>query len=830
MALSWWSKRRGTADLGDPVVTVLLVALASLCLLGTGVAAQRAIDERDRLDRLAADRASDVLSAELQTSIAALNGADAIAGDGEVTEADFVAFANDVVANAALGALAYSERITGDQRATWEATTGRVVQEFAGPGELRSASRRDEYVVVRSVHPVTETSQITLGLDLASDPVRLTGLVDAAEADGPVVVAPIALAGTGGVGLFVAKAVVHGGRVVGFVSSGVGVDALMVRIDPEIAATLTIRLEDVVLRTGSDGGETASFTAGGRSFTVRADDPTGLDLTLPTIGAVATVLVAVATTASWGRDRRARREHLATSERNASLGALAEELADAATSVDAARLVALRAAGIAGATRCTVAVVDVTDPDRLVVIDGSINPGDSAAALPATSEATDGPTLLAEVIRTATTLVVTSDGGTLPAGAPAPIGGGTDTVLLCVPLHTAADSASGALALWWPTPTPPHRLEILRADAQAVAEVAGRALERILVREIIRGGVEQVGEIARALTAAHTPADVEAIVEGRRVARLLDVDAVHLDPEATPDAEGQHTFPLPSAGRGGAQIRVELAADRLWTPMRHALVQTIVELTDGAWRRARQHQQEHSVVERLQIALLAPPPPVAHLDIAVRYQSAMDTIGIGGDWFSVIDHADATFLVIGDVTGHGPDAVALMSEVKTILRHLFSSGSTIAEALAHADQALIRRNGFASATVIRSDKRSHRAEVVNAGHPYPLLRDRDGCRPIAVTHRPLLGLRAGDVVPTVVPYLPGDTVVMYTDGLVERRGIGIDDCIEDLRARVVDLPPEELVDRLLAERLTQRDGSIVRDDMALIVARRIADIGTDVPG
>ncbi len=796
-------RRRASPDLGDPVVTVLLVALASLCLLGTGVAMQRAVDDRDELDRLAADRASDVFSAELQMSIAALNGVDSMAADAVVSDAEFAAYAADVVGSAAFSALAYSQPVDGDARDAWEATTGHAIVQFAGAGELLPASPRTEYVVVRSVFPATEASERTLGLDLASDPTRRNGVEEAAISDGPVVVAPIELVSSSDVGLFVAKSVSHDGEIVGFVTSGLGIDALTARLDPHIAASLTVWLDGVVLLDGSNAGATASFNVGGREFVLRADDPAGVDLSLPTIGAIATVLVAVATTASWRRDRRARRSHLATSERNVALGALAEELADAASSVDAARVLAGRAALALGATHSAVTIIDITRPDRLLVFDGAADASDA----PAATADLDGSTAPAEAIRTASTLVTRDPGAA--------------TVVICVPLLTGADTASGALELSWPAPSSAQRVVTLREDAWAVAEVGGRALERILVREIIRGGVEQVGEIARALTAAHTPSDVEAIVEGPRVTRLLDVRAVHLDPESTPAADGHHTFPLPSAGPGGAQIRIELAADHSWSPMRHALVQTIVELTDGAWKRARQHQQEHSVVERLQIALLAPPPPLDHLEVAVRYQSAMDTIGIGGDWFSVVDHPDATFLVIGDVTGHGPDAVALMSEVKTILRHVLSSGAAIADALAHADQALMRRNGFASATVVRADKRTFTAEVVNAGHPYPLLCDASGTHPIAVTHRPLLGLCPGEVVPTVVPFHPGDTLVMYTDGLIERRGVSIDRCIEDLCGRIVDVDPDAQVEQLLAERLAQRDGSTVRDDMALIVARRL---------
>ena len=262
MAVNWrW--RRAAGDLGDPVVTVLLVALASLCLLGTGVAVQRAVDARDELDRIAADRAADVLAAELQASIAALNGADAMATDGTVTDEEVAAFAGDIVSTAAFTALAYCEPIAGDERAAWEAATGYPVHEFGGPGEIRPAARRERYVVVRAVYPETETSRLTLGLDLASDPTRRAAVDDAATSDGPVVMAPIALASTGGVGLFVAKSVTHDGEVVGFVSSGVGIDSLTARLDPDIAASLTIWLDGVQLRTGSPEGATAAFTAGG---------------------------------------------------------------------------------------------------------------------------------------------------------------------------------------------------------------------------------------------------------------------------------------------------------------------------------------------------------------------------------------------------------------------------------------------------------------------------------------------------------------------------------------------------------------------------------------
>ena len=229
------------------------------------------------------------------------------------------------------------------------------------------------------------------------------------------------------------------------------------------------------------------------------------------------------------------------------------------------------------------------------------------------------------------------------------------------------------------------------------------------------------------------------------------------------------------------------------------------------------------VAETLQRSLLTEPPPVPGLDIAVRYLPAVQHARVGGDWYDAFPLPDgSTMLVIGDVAGH--DA-ATMAQARGLLRGI---AHTVADSPAAVLGALDRTLGSLQlatlitatvATARREPDGSVRLRWSNAGHPPPVLVCADGATHV-LQRRPNLLLGAGGDPARADHELvlrPGHTVVLYTDGLVERRGASLDEGTTRLVAELRTLagrPLEELCDALLSEMA----GSVC-DDVAVLALR-----------
>jgi hypothetical protein len=233
---------------------------------------------------------------------------------------------------------------------------------------------------------------------------------------------------------------------------------------------------------------------------------------------------------------------------------------------------------------------------------------------------------------------------------------------------------------------------------------------------------------------------------------------------------------------------------------------------------ARLYGQQLQVAETLQRSLLSPPPQPDDLEIAVRYQPAASNMHVGGDWYDAFLQPDgATLLVIGDVVGHNVDAAAAMGQVRSILRGIaYDRQEDPARILTRVDDVVtgLRIGTLATALIARLEQTSQQARDgvrllrwSSAGHLPPLVRHADG---VVET----LATRSNHTC----RLLPGDTLLFYTDGLVEQGRTGIDAGMSRLAALVTevgDLPPDELCDRLL-ERIVARRSE---DDVAIVAVR-----------
>ncbi len=250
-----------------------------------------------------------------------------------------------------------------------------------------------------------------------------------------------------------------------------------------------------------------------------------------------------------------------------------------------------------------------------------------------------------------------------------------------------------------------------------------------------------------------------------------------------------------------------------------------------AIERARRFQHEHETAVTLQRSLLPDRlPDLPGLALAARYLPGAAGTEVGGDWYDVIPLADGRVGIgMGDVVGRGIPAASLMGQLRNGLRAYAIEGHPPAGVLERLDRLVQSLNPGRMATllymVVEPDGRN--AVFANAGHLPPLVVESDG------TPRLLEGARG---VPLgVLPYAsyeetgarlqPGCTLVLYTDGLVEERGISIEIRLEDLQ-RAATAPfegPNELCEQLLNALLPDGPGV---DDVA-VLAVTTAPASTD---
>jgi PAS domain S-box-containing protein len=234
---------------------------------------------------------------------------------------------------------------------------------------------------------------------------------------------------------------------------------------------------------------------------------------------------------------------------------------------------------------------------------------------------------------------------------------------------------------------------------------------------------------------------------------------------------------------------------------------------------------ERRVAQTLQRSMLTTHlPEIAGVDLAVLYLPASRETQVCGDWYDVIPLPDGRFgVVIGDVVGRGIEAAATMSQLRTALRAYAIEGlapEDVVRKLHHLVDHLDEGLGTTLA-YLDLDPATRELRYVSAGH-LPLLRvDAAGCPAFLPGGRstPLGTLREGvEVRQDALVLGPGESVLLYTDGLVERRDEGIVVRLEQLRSAVACAPAD--LDACLAHVTATLTGDAVRfDDIALLTLR-----------
>ncbi|MBR8741712.1 PP2C family protein-serine/threonine phosphatase [Nocardiopsis sp. MG754419] len=239
---------------------------------------------------------------------------------------------------------------------------------------------------------------------------------------------------------------------------------------------------------------------------------------------------------------------------------------------------------------------------------------------------------------------------------------------------------------------------------------------------------------------------------------------------------------------------------------------------------AQRFEHERDTAAALQRAMLTRLPEVAGVEVTARYLPAESGMNVGGDWYDVFPLDDGEYLgVVGDVTGHGIHAAATMGQLRTALRAYAVDERSPAALLGLLHRLLDRLEPdlFATAVIVRFRPGEPEVTMAMAGHPSPLRRGATGgVDPVAIPSGGMLGLPV-DLTYTehAVEVPPGGALLLYTDGLVERRGESIDDGIARLgesfaTVSATGAEPEQAADDLLTRALRDHASD---DDVCMLV-------------
>lgn len=279
-------------------------------------------------------------------------------------------------------------------------------------------------------------------------------------------------------------------------------------------------------------------------------------------------------------------------------------------------------------------------------------------------------------------------------------------------------------------------------------------------------------------------------------------------------------------------VWIELTEKRPFTLEDQTLLTVLAGRLGQGLQRVYQVDQQRETALALQHAILGP-SDLPH-GFAVRYQAATRPLQVGGDWYDVVDLDDGRIaLIVGDCVGHGLAAATVMGQVRSACRALLFDNPSPAAALEGLDRFAARLPGAQCATAVCAVLNPETGELVysSAGHPPPILVDADGgTHMLENGHSVALGIRPHRSRPEARVVVPArSTLLLYTDGLVERRRRSLDEGIDRAAALVQDgrvSPLNELADHIMSW-LAPSNG--YQDDVALLLYRHPAPLELTFP-
>jgi CheY-like chemotaxis protein len=270
------------------------------------------------------------------------------------------------------------------------------------------------------------------------------------------------------------------------------------------------------------------------------------------------------------------------------------------------------------------------------------------------------------------------------------------------------------------------------------------------------------------------------------------------------------------ADRPPVHVAVSTSANTPGAPVLRQLAQAVAAAVEAQ----RSYDEEHRIAVTLQRSLLQSRlPDVPGLDLAVRYEPAGAQTEVGGDFYELTMIDGKLLVAIGDVAGHSLHAATVMAELRHAMRAYAVEGHRPGAVLDLVNRLMRTVLPQESATIclLTLEPASGRIRMASAGHLPPLL--RVGGRVSFLDHRaPLLGIRAPRPPDLEFVLPPGGTLVLYTDGLIERRDADIDVGLGDLAACASEVEPS--LDAFCQRLLVRLAGTDEQDDDIAIVALR----------
>jgi PAS domain S-box-containing protein len=399
-------------------------------------------------------------------------------------------------------------------------------------------------------------------------------------------------------------------------------------------------------------------------------------------------------------------------------------------------------------------------------------------------------------------------------------------------LAVAADTAANRIGRW-------STVQIIEPDGTIRrAAIAHRDPERVaLLQRLLDRGIDR-GEVARRVVETREPFVMPD--------PMLQMEQWNPDPEdralveaiglrsglVVPMTIGARCIGVLSVGDdrplrlgpGELELALDLARRTASAYERARLLRAEQERSAVALRESEARlEAEHRLVEVLQRTILPEElPDLAALELAAYYQPAETGVDVGGDWYDAfLDSRGGIVIVIGDVAGHGIEAATLMGRVRNAARAFAVEDCDPATVLNRLDNMLrtLEADAFVTAIAAHFDPATRVFTWARAGHPPPLLCVDGTTEYLEQTGGTPLGSMASAYRTATRTLDERSLLVLYTDGLVERRSHAIDEGLTWLASRVCTGKEPDL-DTLCASLIKERFGDQPSDDDICVFALR----------
>jgi serine phosphatase RsbU (regulator of sigma subunit) len=371
--------------------------------------------------------------------------------------------------------------------------------------------------------------------------------------------------------------------------------------------------------------------------------------------------------------------------------------------------------------------------------------------------------------------------------------------------------------------------EHLADAALVIAPIAARTLPVV--------ACDHRGELTRS-TAPEAPESVPGLAEALR--GFPPVPSRWIDPATAPDWLIPAGFgevgslvitPLPGLGvPAGALILLRRARQGAFTEAEESLAGLFAARAGAAMSTARLYAEQNSISDTLMRELL--PPALRQtegVEFAGGYRASKDTERVGGDFYDVHppgEDSPETLVVLGDVAGKGLEAAVLTGKIRNTLHALLPMADDHARLLRLVNNAMRSSHHTRFATLVMASVRREEREVslrlTSAGHPAPLIIRRDGTVEEADTGGTLIGVLPAITSRTArVRLAPGETCLLFTDGVTEARGGPLGDTmfgdqrLKRAAAECAGMPAEAVVERVQMV-TSQWIGDGRHDDIAVL--------------